>query len=60
MNRVQKSKSLLIKQIARSSKWPMTYKEAKRELRKRDRKTKRCTEFLMKNRNTDAGDESGD
>ena len=49
MNRVQKSKSSLIKQIARSSKWPMTYKEAKRELRKRERKVRRCTEFRMKN-----------
>ena len=48
MNKVQKSKSLRIKQIMRSSKWPMTYKEAKRELRKRDRN------------NADAGDNTSE
>lgn len=48
MNRVQKSKSLYIKQIMRSSKWPITYKEAKRQLRRRERKTKRAAEFYRK------------
>ena len=48
MNRLQREKSLRIKQLMRMSKWPMTYKEAKRKLRRRDRSARRAAEFYMK------------
>ncbi|MBR5862166.1 MAG: hypothetical protein IKZ08_02440 [Bacteroidales bacterium] len=48
MNKLQKEKSLRIKLVMRLSKWPMTYKEAKRLIRRQDRKTRQAAEFYMK------------
>jgi hypothetical protein len=48
MNKLQKEKSLRIKLLMRMSKWPMTYKEAKRLLRRQDRKSKQAAEFYRK------------
>ena len=47
MNKAQREKSLHIKFIQRTSKQPMTYKEAKRELRRRERNTKKAAEFAI-------------
>lgn len=47
MNKCQREKSLHIKFIQRTSKQPMTYKEAKRKLRRRERKSKKAAEFCM-------------
>lgn len=48
MNKVQREKSLRIKQAMRLSKWPLTYKEAKVLVRNRDRKTRKAIEFYTK------------